>query len=451
LSWMEEYKKKLVTADEAVKVVKSGDWVEHAFGVAGANELDAALARRVDELWDVKIRCDIGAWPHYTNEADPTGEHFYWNSWHCGGLDRKYYNQGVLSYVPMKFHECPMMTRKDAVPPNVFMATVSPMDKHGYFSFGAGCPSAWAAIERAQYVMVEVNTNMPRVLGGNQESIHISQIDYVVESSNMPLPTIPDVPPNETEQKIAEHIIERLYDGNCIQLGIGGIPNAMGAMIAASDLKDLGVHTEMYVDAYVKMTKAGKVTGARKNIDKYKQVFSFAMGTKELYDFIDDNPGVISYSVDYTNSPVVVAGIDDFISINACIEVDLFGQVCSESVGPRHISGTGGQLDFVEGAYKSKNGQSFICMTSTFEGKNGLVSRIKPILTPGAIVTSPRTATHMIVTEFGIASMKGKSTWERAEALIDIAHPKFRDELIKQAGEMKIWRKSSKIAAESSS
>ncbi len=451
MSWMEEYKKKLVSADEAVKVIKSGDWVEHAFGVAGANELDAALARRVDELWDVKIRCDIGAWPHYTNEADPTGEHFYWNSWHCGGLDRKYYNQGLLSYVPMKFHECPMMTRKDAVPPNVFMATVSPMDKHGYFSFGAGCPSAWAAIERAQYVMVEVNTNMPRVLGGNQESIHISQIDYVVESSNMPLPTIPDVPPNETEQKIAEHIIERLYNGNCIQLGIGGIPNAMGAMIAESDLKDLGVHTEMYVDAYVKMTKAGKVTGARKNIDKYKQVFSFAMGTKELYDFIDDNPGVIAYSVDYTNSPVVVAGIDDFISINACIEVDLFGQVCSESVGPRHISGTGGQLDFVEGAYKSKNGQSFICMTSTFDGKNGLVSRIKPILTPGAIVTSPRTATHMVVTEFGIADMKGKSTWERAEALIDIAHPKFRDELIKEAGEMKIWRKSSKIAAESSS
>jgi butyryl-CoA:acetate CoA-transferase len=451
LSWMEEYKKKLVSADEAVKVIKSGDWVEHAFGVAGANELDAALARRVDELWDVKIRCDIGAWPHYTNEADPTGEHFYWNSWHCGGLDRKYYNQGLLSYVPMKFHECPMMTRKDAVPPNVFMATVSPMDKHGYFSFGAGCPSAWAAIERAQYVMVEVNTNMPRVLGGNQESIHISQIDYVVESSNMPLPTIPDVPPNETEQKIAEHIIERLYNGNCIQLGIGGIPNAMGAMIAESDLKDLGVHTEMYVDAYVKMTKAGKITGACKNIDKYKQVFSFAMGTKELYDFIDDNPGVIAYSVDYTNSPVVVAGIDDFVSINACIEVDIFGQVASESVGHRHISGTGGQLDFVEGAYKSKNGQSFICMTSTFEGKNGTVSRIKPILTPGAIVTSPRTATHMIVTEYGIANMKGRSTWERAEALINIAHPKFRDELIKEAGEMKIWRKTNKIAAESSS
>lgn len=450
MTWLDEYKKKLVTADEAVKVIKSGDWVEHAFGVAGANELDAALARRKDELWDVKIRCDIGAWPHYSNEADPTGEHFYWNSWHCGGLDRKYYNQGVLSYIPMKFHECPMMTRNDCVPTNVFMATVSPMDKHGYFSFGAGCPSAWAAIEKAQYVLLEVNTNMPRVLGGNQESIHISQVDYVVESSNMPLPTIPDVAPNETEQKIAGHIIERLYDGCCVQLGIGGIPNAMGAMIAESDLKDLGVHTEMYVDAYVKMSKAGKVTGACKNIDKYKQVFSFAMGSRELYDFIDDNPGVISYSVDYTNSPVIVATIDNFVSINACIEVDLFGQVCSESVGTRHISGTGGQLDFVEGAYKSKNGQSFICMTSTFNGKNGIVSRIKPILTPGAIVTDPRTATHMIVTEYGVANMKGKSTWERAEALINIAHPKFKDELVKEAEKMSIWRKSNKIAMESS-
>jgi len=451
LAWLDEYKKKLVTADEAVKVIKSGDWVEHAFGVAGANELDAALARRKDELWDVKIRCDIGAWPHYTNEADPTGEHFYWNSWHCGGLDRKYYNQGILSYIPMKFHECPMMTRKDCDPTNVFMATVSPMDKHGYFSFGAGCPSAWAAIEKAQYVLLEINANMPRVLGGNQESIHISQADYVVESSNMPLPTIPDVAPNETEQKIAEHIIDRLYNGCCIQLGIGGIPNAMGAMIAESDLKDLGVHTEMYVDAYVKMSKAGKITGACKNIDKYKQTFSFALGSRELYDFIDDNPGIVAYSVDYTNSPVVVAGIDDFVSINACIEADLFGQVCSESVGPRHISGTGGQLDFVEGAYKSKNGQSFICMTSTFNGKDGLVSRIKPILTPGAIVTSPRTATHMIATEYGIASMKGKSTWERAEALISIAHPKFRDELVKEAEKMSIWRRSNKIAMESSS
>lgn len=233
-----------------------------------------------------------------------------------------------------------------------------------------------------------------------------------------------------------------MYDGCCVQLGIGGIPNAVGSLVADSDLRDLGVHTEMYVDAYLKMTKAGKITGKYKNIDKYKQVFSFAMGSQELYEFIDDNPGLASYSVDYTNDPRIIASIDDFVSINACVEVDLFGQVSAESVGTRHISGTGGQLDFVEGAYKSKNGQSFVCMTSTFESKGETISRIKPVLTLGSTVTDPRTATHMIVTEYGIVNMKGKSTWQRAEALINVAHPDFRDELIKSAQEMKIWRKS---------
>jgi butyryl-CoA:acetate CoA-transferase len=446
MDFLKEYQKKLTTADEAVKVVRSGDWIEHAFGVNGANELDQALAKRKDELWDVKIRADIGAWPHYTLEADQTEEHFIWMSWHVAGQDKKYINGKGLYYVPMKFHECPVMTRNDAVPNNVFMATVSPMDKHGYFSFGAGCPSAMAAVENAEYVMLEVNTNMPRVLGGNQESVHISQVTHVVEGSNPPLPTLPAANPNEVEKKIASNIIERLYDGCCLQLGIGGIPNAIGTMVAESDLKDLGVHTEMYVDAYLEMTKAGRISGAKKNIDKYKQVFSFAMGSRELYDFIDDNPGVIAYSVDYTNSPIVVASIDNFVSINACIEVDLFGQVCAESVGTKHISGTGGQLDFVEGAYKSKGGQSFIAMTSTFTSKDGkMASRIKPILTPGSIVTDPRTATHMVATEYGIANMKGKSTWERAEALIAIAHPDFRDELVKSAEEMTIWRRSNKI------
>ncbi len=215
--------------------------------------------------------------------------------------------------------------------------------------------------------------------------------------------------------------------------------------MAASDLKDLGVHTEMYVDAYLEMFKAGKITGARKNIDRYKQVYSFAMGSQELYDFLDDNPGLASYSVDYTNNPVVIAQIDNFVSINACIEIDLFGQVCAETVGTRHISGTGGQLDFVEGAYKSKGGQSFICLPSTIELKGQVTSRIKPILSPGAIVTDPRTATHMIVTEYGLVNLKGKSTWERAEALVSIAHPDFRDELIAEAGKMNIWRRSNKI------
>lgn len=442
MNWVSEYSKKLVSADEAVKVVKSGDWIEYGFGTTSANELDQALAKRKDELWDVKIRVDLGAWPHYTIEADPTGEHFCWNSWHFGGLDRKYYKEGLMYYIPMKFHELPTMLRNDAEPNNVFMATVSPMDKHGYFSFGIAAPSNMAAIEKAEYVILEVNNNMPRVLGGNQECVHISMVDYVVESSNPPLPTIGAIEPSDAEKKIAEHIISKMYDGCCVQLGIGGIPNAVGSLVADSDLRDLGVHTEMYVDAYLKMTKAGKITGKYKNIDKYKQVFSFAMGSQELYEFIDDNPGLASYSVDYTNDPRIIASIDDFVSINACVEVDLFGQVSAESVGTRHISGTGGQLDFVEGAYKSKNGQSFVCMTSTFESKGETISRIKPVLTLGSTVTDPRTATHMIVTEYGIVNMKGKSTWQRAEALINVAHPDFRDELIKSAQEMKIWRKS---------
>ncbi|MEA1960863.1 MAG: acetyl-CoA hydrolase/transferase C-terminal domain-containing protein [Bacillota bacterium] len=439
------YQKKLVSAEEAAKNVKSGDWVEYAFGVCCANEFDEALAKRKDELLDVKIRCDIGAYPHYTLDADPTGDSFCWNSWHVAAHDKKHLGKN-LYYIPMKFHEINPMTRNDCEKNNVFVAQVSPMDKHGYFSWGAGNPSSMSAFEVADIRILEINKNMPRVLGGGEEGIHISQVDCVIESSNCDLPIIPDAPANEMDIKIASHIISRLYDGCCLQLGIGGIPNAVGSMISESDLKDLGVHTEMYVDAYVKMTEAGKITGSRKNLDRYKQVFAFAMGTKNVYDFIDDNPGVASYPVEYTNHPAVIARIDDFISINACIEVDIFGQICSETVGTRHISGTGGQLDFVEGAYKSKNGQSFVCMHSTITNKEGKkVSRVKPILTPGAIVTDPRTAAHMIVTEYGVANMKGKSTWERSEELVNIAHPDFRDELIQSAEEMKIWRRTNKI------
>lgn len=442
----EEYKRKLVKAEEAVRVVKSGDWVEYGFGLNCANEVDAALAKRKDELWNVNIRCDLGVWTKHTSDADPTGQHFYWNSWHMSGLDRKYYNKGLLSYIPMKFNELPRLTRNNCVPPNVFVATVTPMDKHGYFNFGTSATNVWAAIEKAEYVIFEVNTNLPRVFGGNQESVHISQVDYVVEGMNSKLPVLPPATPNEIDRRIAQHVIDRLRDGCCLQLGIGGVPNAVGSMIVDSDLKDLGVHSEMYVDAFVQMSKAGKITGAKKQLDQYKQVFSFALGSQELYDFIDENMGIASYSVDYTNSPEVIAKLDNFVSINACIEVDLFGQVSSESVGTRHISGTGGQLDFVEGAFRSKGGQSFICMNSTYQNNGTTATRVRATLEPGSIVTCPRTATHMVVTEHGIADLKGKSTWERAEALIAIADPQFQEELIREAEKMKIWRNGNKAA-----
>jgi len=238
------------------------------------------------------------------------------------------------------------------------MIQVAPMDNHGYFNFGPQASHLMAMLEQTKTIIVEVNENMPRVLGGYEEAIHISQVDYIVEGPNPPCAILPSAPPSEVDRKVAELIVEEIPDGACLQLGIGGMPNAVGTMIAESDLKDLGVHTEMYVDAFVDIYNAGRITGARKNYDRFRQSFAFGAGTQKLYDFVDDNPQVASYPVDYTNHPSQVAKLDNFISINNAIEVDLFGQVCAETVGTRHISGTGGQLDFVQGAYDSKGGKS---------------------------------------------------------------------------------------------
>ena len=244
---------------------------------------------------------------------------------------------------------------------------------------------------------------------------------------------------------MAEYILEEIPNGACLQLGIGGMPNAVGKLIAESDLKDLGVHTEMYVDAYVEMAKAGKINGSRKNIDTNKQVYAFAAGSQELYDYIDNNPEMYSASVGYVNDVRTVSALDNFMSINNAVNIDLFGQVNAESAGVKHISGAGGQLDFVLGAYLSRGGKSFICCSSTFKDKAGnLKSRILPVLDSGSIVTDTRTNTHFVVTEYGKVNLKGLSTWQRAEKLISIAHPQFRDELIKDAQKMGIWRASNK-------
>ena len=238
-------------------------------------------------------------------------------------------------------------------------------------------------------------------------------------------------------------IVEQIPNGACLQLGIGGMPNTVGSMIAQSDLKDLGVHTEMYVDGFVDMAMAGKLTGRNKALDRGRQVYAFAAGTQKLYDYVDRNPAVMAAPVDYTNDVRVLAQLDNFISINNAIDMDLFGQVNAESAGLKHISGTGGQLDFVMGAYLSNGGKSFICMSSTVTGKDGAVkSRIVPTLTPGSIATDPRSCVQYIVTEHGMINLKGLSTWERAEAIISIAAPQFREQLIQDAEKMGIWRRS---------
>ncbi len=446
MDYMKEYNKKLVSADEAVKVIKSGDSVNYGEFMMASDVLDAALARRTEELKNVLITTTTCPFPPKTILADPNKEHFIYNDWHFSGASRKLHDKDLCYYRPLLYHEAPTFYDRGYVPVDVALIKVSSMDKHGFFNLGTSCSMTPAVCDAARIVIAEVNSSVPVCLGGLRESIHISEIDYLVEGENKPLPQLPELPITDVDNKVAMLVMEEIEDGACLQLGIGAMPNAIGAMIAKSDLKDLGVHTEMLVDSFVDMYEAGRITGRRKQIDKCKMIYTFAMGTKKLYDFLDYNPACAIFPVNYTNDPFNIAKNDKVIAINNAIEVDLFGQVCAESSGPRHISGTGGQFDYIFGSYKSNGGKGFICLSSTITGKNGeLESRIKPIITPGGIVTDQRTANFYVITEYGKAMLKGKSTWQRAEALIDIAHPQFRDELIKEAENMKIWVRTNKI------
>lgn len=447
MSFQEEYQKKLTTAEEAVKVIKSGDWVDYGWCSGHPRVLDEALAKRYEELEDVKLRGGICLWKPAVFDVPNAKDHFTWNSWHMGGIERKAINEGIAFYSPIRYSELPRYYREHIKPNDVAMFQVAPMDEHGYFNFGPNASHLSAVCEKSKVIIVEVNENMPRCLGGMEEGIHISKVDMIVEGNNAPMAELAGGgPASDVDKAVAKLIVEEIPDGACLQLGIGGMPNAVGSLIAESDLKDLGVHTEMYVDAFVDIAKAGKITGMRKNIDKGRQVFAFAAGTQKLYDYANDNPALMSAPVDYTNDIRSIAALDNFMSINNAVDIDIFGQVNAESAGVKQISGAGGQLDFVLGAYLSKGGKSFICCSSTFTTKTGEVkSRIVPTLNPGSIVTDTRANTHYLVTEYGKVCLKGLSAWERAEAIISIAHPDFRDELIKEAEKMHIWRQSNKI------
>lgn len=446
MDYTQEYKQKLVSADEAVKVIKSGDWVDYGWCTGTPDALDKALAKRTDELKDVNLRGGILLKPLAVFEREDAGEHFTWNSWHMSGIERKYINRGFSYYAPIRYSELPRYYRDSATPDDVAMFQVAPMDKHGYFNFGPNASHMMAVCETSKKVIVEVNKNMPRCLGGFENSIHISDVDFIVEGEN---PAIGELggggAATEIDQAVAKLIVDEIPNGACLQLGIGGMPNAVGSMIAESDLKDLGVHTEMYVDAFVDIARAGKINGSKKNIDRFRQVYGFGAGTKKMYDYLDENPELMSAPVSYTNDIRSIAALDNFISINNCVDIDLFGQISSESSGIKQISGAGGQLDFVLGAYLSNGGKSFICCSSTFVDKQGVMhSRIRPTLAEGSIVTDTRANTHYVVTEYGMVNLKGLSSWQKAEALISVAHPDFRDELIAEAEKMHIWRRSNK-------
>jgi butyryl-CoA:acetate CoA-transferase len=434
-----KYQEKLRTAAEVAQMIKSGDEIFFSEFVLRPESIDEALAGRVEELTNVKLDgvciCKV---PKFI-EADPHRKHFIYSDWHFSGVSRKLYRQGLCSYIPFTYHQGPRVIRKYKNYDYVFVSA-RPMDAQGYFNFGMCNSLTSAAITKTKKVIVEINENMPHCLGGNQESVHISRVDYIVQGNNPPLLEIPPAAPSETDTRIARHIMTEIENGACLQLGIGGLPNVIGTMLADSDLGDLGIHTEMLVDSMVDLYNTGKITGNRKTADRFKMVYTFAMGTKKLYDFLHNNPACASYPVNYTNDPRMIAANNKVVAINNAVEVDLFSQVCSESAGTAQISGTGGQFDFIFGAFNSRGGKGIIALSSTFKDKNGeLHSRIVPTFQPGSIVTVPRSCVQYVATEFGIVQLKGKSTWQRAQALISIAHPMFRDELTAQARQMKIW------------
>lgn len=443
MSYQAEYQQKLTTPEEAVKIVKNGDWVDYGSFAGQAVALDAALAKRVHELTDVKIRSVCTPYMPAVVAADPEGQHITYDSFHFSGVERKLGQQGLAYFTPMLFHEYPTFYRR-IFTSNVLMLPVAPMDEAGNFNFGPHASHIAAMIECADQIIVEVNKDMPICYGAYGESIHISDVDYIVEHAQ-PLAEVPPAQPTDIDRQVAKHIMGELSDGCCIQLGIGGMPNEIGRMISESDLKDLGIHTEMFTDSMVDMILSGRVTGKRKNIDKGKHVYTFSMGTERCYDFLNRNTSCLLYPVEYVNDPFVVGSIDKFIAINNCLEIDLYGQVSAESAGTKQISGTGGQVDFMLGAYRSKGGKAIMSLSSTVTGKDGITrSRIRPSLPEYSVVTTPRTMVNYVATEYGIVNLKGRSTWERAEALISIAHPDFRDELIKEAEIMHIWRRSNK-------
>ncbi|MBE5075900.1 acetyl-CoA hydrolase/transferase family protein [Anaerotignum lactatifermentans] len=445
MNFAEEYKRKLKTPEEAVKLVKDGDWVDYSVGIGFPVLLDAALAKRKDELRDIKIRGSLAMQPIQAVEQDRERRTFTYNSWHCSGYERKLCDEGLCNYIPMIFRNMASYYRR-YLTVNVAMISVAPMDNKGFFNFSMVNCTTRAILDAADLIILEVNEHMPHVYGGQEDCIHISEVDVVVEGEHKPLAQLPVPPATEIDEKIASLLLPHIPDGATIQLGIGGMPNSVGKLMAESDLKDLGMHTELLSDGFVDLYEAGKLTNSRKTLHRGKGVFGIALGSQRLYDWVGENQGLLSFPMDYVNQPSVMAQMENMISINNCIAIDLYGQVSSESAGTRHISGTGGQLDFSTGAYDAPGGKGFICMTSSYRDKTGnLKSRILPKFTEGDIITTPRTQAFYIVTEYGIVNLAGRSTWERAELLISLAHPDFRDELIAAADKQKIWRNSNRI------
>ncbi|MDR2179254.1 MAG: hypothetical protein LBP21_03000 [Synergistaceae bacterium] len=423
MSWKDEYKRKLCSMKEAVSHIKSGDRVvvTHACGEPSAM-LDVMVenAARYENV-EIVHMVAMGGAKYCLPEME---KHFRHNSLFVGGSTRKAVEEGRGDFTPVYFSEVPNLLRTTLYP-NVLLMHLSPPDEHGFCSYGISVDYTKPAAEVADLRIAQINKNMPRTMGDS--FIHVSKLDHIVEHD---APIIELQPPqiSEVERAIGKNCASLVRDGDTLQLGIGAIPDAV--LLSLKDKQDLGIHSEMFSDGVVDLVEAGVITNRCKTLLPGKSVVTFLMGTRRLYDYVHDNPEVQMMPVDFVNNPAVIAQNDNLVSINSCVQVDLFGQVVSESVGLRQISGVGGQVDFVRGANLSKNGRTIMAMPSTAQG--GKVSKIVPLIDTGASVTTSRYDVNYVVTEHGVAQLKFRTLRERARQLIDIAHPDFRPSLIEE-------------------
>ena len=421
MAWQDEYRSKLTTPREAVQCVQSGMRVHIHPGCAEPEALVEALMARGPYVRDVEIihlltlgRADYVA-------PDMEG-HFRHNALFIGGNVRDAVNEGRADCTPIFLHEIECLFENGDLPIDVSLIQVSPPDDHGFCSFGVGVDITLTATRVAKTVIAQVNAQMPRTYGDS--FIHVGQIDRIVEASQ-PLCELKKHPSGPVEEAIGRNVASLVPNGACLQLGIGGIPDSVLANLM--DHHDLGIHSEMVSDTVVPLIEAGIINGEAKNFKPRKIIIGFMLGTKKLFDFVHDNPIFEFHPTAYTNDPFMISRNDNMVAINSALQVDMTGQVCSDSVGTKFYSGFGGQVDFIRGAARSKGGKPIIALPST--AKNDTISRIVPTLMPGAGVVTSRADVHYVVTEFGVAGLHGKTIRQRAEALISIAHPKFRDEL----------------------
>lgn len=426
-----------ISPEQAASLVKSGMWLDYGAALCQPDVFDKALAARKDELTNVKIRSCLSMRPRAVLEDDAEGKSFHMFSWHFSGYDRRMHDAGRCNYVPLNLGEVPDYYRRFLDPVDIVILKTCPMDEGGYFNFGPTNLWQRAAIERAKVVIVEINQELPYSFG-KENGVHLREVDYVIEGDKQPCVELPNPEANEIDRIVGRRIAEEIEDGTCLQIGIGGMPNAVCCLLLETGVKDLGIHTEMLTDGIGLLYRSGRVTGSRKTLDPGKVTYTFALGSNALYATTNRNPDMYCHQVDYTNSPHVIMQNEKAVSINNTTQVDLQGQVASESDGQRHLSGTGGQLQFVRGAYASKCGKSFICLSSTYEKRGERRSRIVFSLTPGNIVTTPRSDVMYLVTEFGMVNVKGKSVAERAKGIIGLAHPDFREGLEREAYEYRL-------------